>query len=55
VVIARETNNVAVMSDDNIREGYMLWMKRAGEGWCSLGMAILNIYWKEYIRRGLNK
>jgi hypothetical protein len=54
VVIARETVTVSSMSDANIRDGYKLWLKRAGEGWCSLTMAMLNVYWNEYVARGLN-
>jgi len=54
VVIARETVTVSTMSDANIRDGHKLWMKRAGEGWCSLTMALVAIYENEYLARGLN-
>ena len=55
VVIARETVAVSTMTDANIRDGYKLWMKRAGQGWCSLTMAILAIYETEYLARGLDQ
>jgi len=55
VVIARETVTISSMSDANIRDGYKLWLKRAGEGWCSLTMALLAIYENEYLARGLDK
>lgn len=55
VAIARETINVAAMSDENVREGFLLWMVRAGQCWTAYGMAMLNLYTNEYIRRGLNK
>ena len=53
VVIARETVTVSSMSDANIRDGYKMWLKRAGEGWCSLTMALLAIYENEYNVRDL--
>ncbi len=55
VAIARETVTVSTMSDANIRDGYKLWLKRTGEGWCSLTMALVAIYENEYLARGLDK
>ena len=54
VVIARMRIAVMTMSDAHVRDGYKLWLKRAGEGWCSLTMALVAIYENEYLARGLN-
>jgi hypothetical protein len=55
VAIARETAAVSSMSDANIRDGYSLWIKRAGQGWTQLGIDILKIYSNEMVSRGLYK
>jgi hypothetical protein len=54
-ILALETVNAAAMSDDNVRQGFMLWSIRAGQAYTEFTAGMLAIYTAEYIRRGLNK
>jgi len=53
--LAIETVNAAAMSNDNVRQGFMLWSIRASQTYNDLTAGMLAIYTAEYIRRGLNK
>lgn len=53
--LALETINAAAMSNDNIRQGFMLWSIRASQAYNDLTAGMLAIYTAEFIRRGLNK
>ena len=50
-----ETINAAAMSNDNVRQGFMLWSIRASQAYNDLTAGMLAIYTAEYIARGLNK
>ena len=53
--LALETINAAAMSNDNVRQGFMLWSIRASQAYNDLTAGMLAIYTAEYIARGLNK
>jgi hypothetical protein len=53
--LALETINAAAMSNDNIKQGFMLWSIRASQAYNALTAGMLAIYTAEYIARGLNK
>lgn len=43
------------MSDDNVRQGFMLWSIRAAQVYTAFTAEMLAIFTAEYISRGLNK
>jgi len=53
--LALETINASAMSNDNIKQGFMLWSIRASQAYNDLTAGMLAIYTAEYIARGLNK
>jgi hypothetical protein len=54
-IFALETINAAAMSNENVRQGFMLWSIRAGQAYTEFTAGMLAIYTAEFIRRGLNK
>ena len=54
-ILALETVNASSMSNDNVRQGFMLWSVRAGQAYNEFTAGMLAIFTAEYIRRGLNK
>jgi len=53
--LALETINASAMSNDNIKQGFMLWSIRASQAYNDLTAGMLAIYTAQYIARGLNK
>ena len=53
--LAFETINAAAMSNENVRQGFMLWSIRASQAYNELTAGMLAIYTAEYVARGLNK